>query len=462
MNAAAIESFQKQSFMSRAMVAAVVFVGGAMPWAIYAVVDASCRTISPADAKNRLRHPLEATLLVDVRKPDAFKQGHLEGAVNWPFDDVLKTQEPTEVPPELQNRTLLLVCDVGLSSRWAGWHLQRSGVERVYNVRGGIQEWIRSASVEAVKSRPEQALPATIADLLYRTEPPPAEAFDRWQTADGHIEPLPFRVSPVFEQAVAIGTFFGVKLVYTALSLLGVVVLWPMRDTDLSAMRWALIAFFLGENACALNYFAFRETSYLMEYFHSLGMLVCFGFATYAVLEGIDGRLLHLSDPGKRCAALELCGTCIKHARVSCGLRQLFLCLIPALALLALMLPTADWQDESYNTLVLGQPYNYAHLRVYQILENWYCAAAGVTMLVVSFGILAVKGQQGIEGAKIAFAAAIGPLGFGALRMILAGAYHQNRVWYLCWEEMTELLFIATIGCVLWIFRRRLLPFVRP
>ena len=65
--------------------------------------------------------------------------------------------------------------------------------------------------------------------------------------------------------------------------------------------------------------------------------------------------------------------------------------------------------------------------------------------------------ENAIAWAKIAFAAGIGPLGFAVLRTILGGAYDQNRVWFLFWEETTELLFIVGICFVLWIFRRRLL-----
>jgi hypothetical protein len=42
--------------------------------------------------------------------------------------------------------------------------------------------------------------------------------------------------------------------------------------------------------------------------------------------------------------------------------------------------------------------------------------------------------------------------------MVLGGAYDQNRVWYLFWEETTELLFIFAVCLVLWVFRRSLLP----
>jgi len=207
-----------------------------------------------------------------------------------------------------------------------------------------------------------------------------------------------------------------------------------------------------------LNYFLFKETSYLSEYLHSYGMLLCFGFMAYAVLEGVDARILKLSDPQQRCAASGLCGSCIKYADVPCGLKRMFYLLIPALILLALMLPAADWQNNSYNTIIFGKYYNYAHLWIYQLYENWFCAAATVLMLGISLLILCVKKENAIFWAKIAFAAGIGPLGFGMLRMIIGGAYDRNRVWYLFWEETTELLLITSICLILWIFRRGLFP----
>ena len=121
------------------------------------------------------------------------------------------------------------------------------------------------------------------------------------------------------------------------------------------------------------------------------------------------------------------------------------------------MLPTADWQDNAYNTGIFGTLYNYAHLRVFQQVENWYCAAAAVAGLGASLAVLLVKRKNAIATAKVFFAAGMGPLGFGMLRMVLGGAYDQNRVWYLFWEETTELLFILAICFVLWTFRRVLL-----
>jgi len=85
--------------------------------------------------------------------------------------------------------------------------------------------------------------------------------------------------------------------------------------------------------------------------------------------------------------------SCIGRARARRldGLKRMFYLLIPALILLAFMLPAADWQNNSYNTVIFGQYYNYAHLWIYQLYENWYCAAAAVLMLGISLLILCIK-----------------------------------------------------------------------
>jgi hypothetical protein len=36
-------------------------------------------------------------------------------------------------------------------------------------------------------------------------------------------------------------------------------------------------------------------------------MVLCFGLATYAILEGMDLRLIRYSAPEEKCAALGLC-----------------------------------------------------------------------------------------------------------------------------------------------------------
>jgi rhodanese-related sulfurtransferase len=402
----------------RLTVAAICLVGGLAPLAIYWAACGNVASVTPEDARALLDQPKNQAVLVDVRPVESFLAGRVDGAVNWPYTTILTLNPGDKIPSMLRDRPLLLICDTGIAGRESARHLHAIGVTQVANVRGGMQEWARSF-------------------------PGPHSLF---------------RESPPLEQAVAVAAYFFVKPIYTLLALGIVIVLWMSREPDLVALRWSMIWFFIGENACAANYALFRETSYLAEYLHSLGMLYCFGFAAYAIVEGIDRRILGLSDPERRCAALGLCGQCIKTADVPCGLKRVFFVILPALIVVTLMLPTADWQDTSYHTLIFGKVYHYAHLRIYQQFENWYCALAALAGFSASFLILVLKTKEPIGPAKIALAAGLGPLAFGLMRVILGGVYDNNRVWYLFWEEATEFLFIAGICLLLWIFRHRLLP----
>jgi rhodanese-related sulfurtransferase len=414
------------------VVAALVLVGIGIPLVAYWALFGRIPTVAPQEAKRLLRED-SMVALVDVRARDSFSAGHIEKAINWPLEQVRSASNRDHIPAELRGKTLLMLCDVGMASRLAVWHLGRLGVERALNVRGGIQEWIRSAPQPEVSD------------------------WDRWRTPK-HLGSFPFRNSPRFEQAIAVVSYFFIKPIYMLLSLVVVAALWRSVSADLTALRWGMVSFFIGETACAVNYFGYKETSYFWDYLHGAGMFICFSFLAYAILEAVDWRVLGVSDPKRRCAAAQLCGTCSKFADVSCGLQRSFYVLVPALMAIAMMVPMADWHDNSYNTLIFGEPYNYGHLRVFQQFENWYCPAAAMIMFGVSLTILLLKRQQPVGPAKIAFAAGIGPFGFGMFRMLLGAAYDQNRVWFLFWEEATELLLISGICCLLWIFRRGLFP----
>jgi len=153
-------------------------------------------------------------------------------------------------------------------------------------------------------------------------------------------------------------TGFGVKPFYMCLALAPAIILWRSRWPELVALRWGLLAFFVGEAFCAVNFLAFHDDSYLSEYLHSFGMVLCFGFATRAAFEGMDRWLIRYSDAAKTCAALPLCRQCIKHADVPCGLRRMFCLVIPATMVMACMPLTAIFSADSYNTTILGTYYN--------------------------------------------------------------------------------------------------------
>lgn len=426
------EDPEKCSKRNTAIVVGIVLTGGLLPLMLYWVFCGSVPAITPVKARRLLQAPKSEAMLIDVRPLQDFNEKHIDGAQSWPLEDILATEYPNEVPGQFKTKTLLIICDGRMRSSFASKHLVGISVENVANVRGGIQEWIGSIGG------------------------PEGGVFERFRSVSGETWPLPFRHSPKHQQLIAVISGFGIKPIYTVLSLVIVIILWRSRSLDLVALRWSMICFFIGENFCTSNYIFFRDTSYLFEYLHSFGMLLSFGFATYAILEGMDRRILMLSDPNQRCAALRLCGKCIKYEKVPCGLKRTFFLIIPALGFVALMPLFSRWYDTSYNTMIFDAFYHYSRRLIYQLFETRYCPTAAVVLLCASLMVLIFKKTNPMPLAKVFFAAGVGPLGFGMFRSVLTAMYSQDLVWFAFWEESTEFLFVAGTCFLLWIFRHHL------
>jgi hypothetical protein len=226
---------------------------------------------------------------------------------------------------------------------------------------------------------------------------------------------------------------------------------------DLTALRWGMVAFLVGEGACAVNYLFYQHQSHLSEFLHSCGMLVSFGLVAYAAMEGTDSRVFHFSDSKRRCAALPLYGACIKHERVPCQLERIFLLAILCTAVVGLMPLFAEPQMVSYNAAIWGVPHNYSRPVLYQVFETRFCPVYGLLVLCGSFGALFVRKRAGIPVSKALFAAGLGAAGFGLFRFLLFRAYQGNLVWFALWEEVTEAVFVAGVALVLWFLAEVLL-----
>ena len=410
-------------------------LGGLIPWLCYGVFMGQVDQDTPQQAKRILSQQDTQAVLVDVRSKAAYDRDHIQGALHWPKHEILACASAKDLPDSLGNKTIFLYCKTGLASHVAAKHLTENNIAEAINVRGGIQDWIGSVS-------------------SLESEGP----YESFQDASGEIHAFPARISPIFEQSIAVVSGYVIKPTYTILALLLAIVLWRRRETDLAALRWAMIIFFLGENCCTVNYLVFRETSYVFEYLHSCGMLLAFGFATYALIEGLDFRILKLSSPDKHCVVLPLCQQCIKHKDVPCGLTRIFAFMVPATAALACIPLCADWYLSSYNTMIFGTQYHYSHAVIHQIFERIYCPVMAIGLLTIAWLTLLRGKDKAMILPKIFFSAGVATLGFGLLRTLINAFYNDNRVWCNFWEEGTEFLFIASVCIVLWIFRASLIP----
>ena len=266
-------------------------------------------------------------------------------------------------------------------------------------------------------------------------------------------EVLTLHSMSVAEQWLAVITGFGIKPLYMLISLGLVGWLGRQRALDLTALRWGLILFWLGEAACAADYLFFGGHSDFWEFLHSYGMAVGFSFVTFAVIEGVDTRIINYSAPWERCTLVNLCRTCAKYADAPCKLRQLFAVLLPAMIVVAILPLCSRLQAVAYHVNLFGTTQTYAQPLSCQLFESRYCPLLATGLLTASWLVLWWKREDPVALAKILFAAAVGPLSFGLVRLFLFSTFRDNLVWFDVWEEVTELLFTLAVTYVLWIFR---------
>lgn len=81
-------------------------------------------------------------LIVDVRRPDEFAEGHIPGAINVPNEVIQTAEAAAELTDDLpdQNQMLLIYCRTGRRSREASGKLAKLGYTGVYDF-GGITTW---------------------------------------------------------------------------------------------------------------------------------------------------------------------------------------------------------------------------------------------------------------------------------------------------------------------------------
>jgi rhodanese-related sulfurtransferase len=80
-------------------------------------------------------------LVLDVREPDEFQQGHLPSAINIPRGvlEFRMSQEPTLTD---RNRDILLYCKTSGRAALAADALRKLGFTAVQSVAGGFDAWL--------------------------------------------------------------------------------------------------------------------------------------------------------------------------------------------------------------------------------------------------------------------------------------------------------------------------------
>ena len=97
---------------------------------------ATVQAISPAGYQTQFAEAGVEHLLIDVRTPEEFAGGHIDGAVNIPVDTL--AGRLSEVP---EGQPIVVYCRSGNRSATAARILADSGYSGIYDL-GGLQGWI--------------------------------------------------------------------------------------------------------------------------------------------------------------------------------------------------------------------------------------------------------------------------------------------------------------------------------
>jgi len=100
--------------------------------------------VSAADAVRLIN---KGALVIDVRKPEEFEQGHIVNARNIPLERVAQGDDAIK---KQKNKILLAVCADGVSSGRAAGHLRKAGYENAFSLKGGLASW-RADNLPLVK-----------------------------------------------------------------------------------------------------------------------------------------------------------------------------------------------------------------------------------------------------------------------------------------------------------------------
>lgn len=85
------------------------------------------------------------TLLIDVREPDEYRQGHIAGAINIPRG-MLEFRISNEPGLQELDRPIVIYCKTSGRAALSAVALQQMGFTRVISLAGGFDAWLAAGN----------------------------------------------------------------------------------------------------------------------------------------------------------------------------------------------------------------------------------------------------------------------------------------------------------------------------
>ena len=96
------------------------------------------KDITPEEAYKMLMISAYRIYIIDVRTPEEYAGGHIEGAVNIEY---YSAGFKGEINGLLRDGTYLVYCRTGARSTQASNIMKELGFQNIYNMTGGITDW---------------------------------------------------------------------------------------------------------------------------------------------------------------------------------------------------------------------------------------------------------------------------------------------------------------------------------
>ena len=89
-------------------------------------------------AQDLIRLMNQGALVLDIRKPDEFAQGHVNGAKHLPSDQILTAGDSFK---RFKDKPVVVYCDSGSLAAAAVRQLNAQGFTKAFTLRGGFAGW---------------------------------------------------------------------------------------------------------------------------------------------------------------------------------------------------------------------------------------------------------------------------------------------------------------------------------
>jgi rhodanese-related sulfurtransferase len=104
------------------------------------VFESRIRKLAAASVSSQelIRLMNQGALVLDIRKPEEFAQGHVNGAKHLPSDQIVNAADQFK---RFKEKPVVVYCDSGSLAAAAVRQLAQQGFTRAFNLRGGLASW---------------------------------------------------------------------------------------------------------------------------------------------------------------------------------------------------------------------------------------------------------------------------------------------------------------------------------